>query len=162
MVRPTITSRKHILQVPINSVVGGTLNIVKIAHAKQDADHTVASEVNVGESIKAVYVEIWLLAGSSQPGSTTVTLEKIPGVGSSMTFIESAQLHTYTNKNQILYTTQGLTPDANGNPVPFLRMWIKIPKGKQRFGLNEKLQLNLSANVEDMSFCGVMIYKSYS
>ncbi len=162
MVRPTITSRKHIVQVPVNVVVGGTLNIVKIAHAKQDADDTVASEVHVGDTIKAVYVEIWLQSSSNQVGSITATVEKIPGVGSSMTFLESAQLHTYPNKNQIFYSTQGLNPDTNANPVPFIRMWIKIPKGKQRFGLNEKIQLNISANSEDCSFCGLVIYKSYS
>ncbi len=76
-----------------------------------------------------------------------------------MTFTNSATLDSYTNKKNLLYITQGVSPDANGNPVPVLRQWFKIPKGKQRFGLADALILNLSANVEDMTHCGVFIYK---
>ena len=160
--RAIITSNKHVNQLPINQVMGGTLTTVKVAHARQGADAAVASEFPVGGTIKAVFVEIWLLAGSQQPGSITFTIEKLVGGTASMTFIEAAQLYTYKNKKNVLYTTQGLTPDANGNPVPFFRQWIKIPKGKQRFGNEDKLHLNISANVEDCSFCGLVIYKVYS
>lgn len=76
-----------------------------------------------------------------------------------MTFTNSATLDSYSNKKNVLYTTQGLTPDANGNPIPFVRQWFKIPKGKQRFGLTDSLVLNISANVEDVTHCGLMIYK---
>ena len=116
-------------------------------------------QVREGAIISAVYIEMWILAGSSQPGSFTISLEKRIGGQPAMTFLNSATLDSYPNKKNILYTTQGLSPDANGNPVPIMRGWYKIPKGKQRFGLSDSLILNMSANVEDMSHCGVFIYK---
>ncbi len=160
--RPIITSRKHILQVPINSQMAGTASTTNIARAEQSADHTNVSHVDVGASVKAVFVEIWLLAGSQQPGSITFTVEKLPSLLNGPTFTNMATLHTYANKNNIFYSTQGLTPDANGNPIPFLRQWIKIPKGKQRMSLGDKIVFTLSANVEDISFCGLVIYKDYT
>ncbi len=133
-----------------------------IANAQDAASAVNANQVVEGSVIKAVYVEMWLLAGSQQPGSITVTLEKLIGSSTTMTFLESSQLFTYSNKKNILYCTQGITPDANGNPIPFLRGWFKIPKGKQRFGLNDRLLLNISANVEDCTFCGQFVYKAYT
>ncbi len=159
MVRPTVNSEKHFRQLPINEEVAGTIRNIQLIRAV--ADPTTSSEVRVGAIVKAVFVEIWLLSGTSQPGSTTVTLEKQMGNQTNMTFLECATLHDYPNKKNVLYTTQGLTPDANGNPVPFMRMWYKIPKGKQRFGLEDNLQLNLCANVEGLTSCGVIIFKEY-
>jgi len=119
-----------------------------------------AAHVVEGARIEAIYIELWVLAGSQQPGSITVTVEKAISGLPSPTFIEMATLDTYANKKNIFYTTQGLTPDANGNPVPFIRQWFKIPKGKQRWGREDKLKLNISANVEDCTFCGLAIFKA--
>ena len=159
MVRPTVNSEKHYRQLPINQELAGTVRNIQVIKAV--ADPSTSSEVRVGAVVKAVYVEIWLLSGSSQPGSVTVTLEKAIGSMSNMSFVESATLHDYSNKKNVLYVTQGLTPDSNGNPVPFMRQWFKIPKGKQRFGLEDRIMLNLSANLETLDSCGVLIFKEY-
>ena len=159
MVRPTINSEKHLRQLPINQELAGTIRNIQVIKAV--ASPSTSSEIRVGAVVKAVYVEIWLLSGSSQPGSVTVSLEKLPGTSPEMSFVDSATLNDYGNKKNILYVTQGLTPDSNGNPVPFMRQWYKIPKGKQRFGLEDSLQLNLSANLETLDSCGVLIFKEY-
>ncbi len=155
-----ITSKKHFVQQGIDSIMGGTIKNNSIVVGVQ-APATASNQVFEGSVVKAVFVEYWLLAGGQQPGSITLTVMKRIGDSPHMTFAESAQLHTYTNKKNILYTTQGITPDANGNPIPFIRMWIKIPKGKQRFGLGDQLVVNISANVEDCTICGTAIYKEY-
>ena len=122
---------------------------------------TTSVQVEQGSIVKAVFVELWILAGSQQPGSFTFTIEKLSGGQPQMTFLQGAQLYDYPNKKNILYTTQGVVGDANTNPTPIFRDWIKIPKGKQRFGLGDKLSWNLQANVEDMTHCGLAIYKEY-
>ena len=160
MPRAMINSEKHIRQIPINEQMAGTIGQSVIAVVEQVPTSN-AIDVREGCSIKAVYVEIWLLAGSQQPGSITVTIEKVVADATAMTFAQSALLNVYPNKKNIYYSTQGLTPDANGNPIPFLRQWIKIPKGKQRFGLGDSLVMNLSANLENITHCGLMIYKEY-
>ncbi len=159
--RAIINSNKHIVQEGIDEVMAGTIKNLQIVIAVAEPNTSNSDEVEQGSIIKAVYVEMWLLAGSQQPGSVTVTLEKVIASSTAMTFGASALLYNYANKKNILFTSQGLTPDANGNPVPFIRQWMKIPKGKQRFGLNDKLVFNISANLENVTFCGLYIYKEY-
>jgi len=85
-------------------------------------------------------------------------VERLPGGATNITDAEFAALHTYANKKNILYMTQGITGDSNTNPTPWIRQWILIPKGKQRFGLNDRLQLNIRAISEDFEWCGINIY----
>ena len=156
-----ITSIKHIVQVPIATVTMGNIANLNIADAKGVADGFTANEVTQGSVIKAVFVEIWILASSMNEGSFTVTLEKIGQGANDMTAVQGADLYNYTNKKNVLYTSQGLIGDQNTNAVPVIRQWIKIPKGKQRFGRNDRLEFNLLANVEGLEFCGLFIYKEY-
>ncbi len=76
-----------------------------------------------------------------------------------------AALHDYANKKNILFTAQGLVTPTDGGQVPVLRGWYKIPKGKQRFGLGDRLFLtirNNNAAAIDINFCGLAIYKEYT
>ena len=160
--RPIITSRKHLVQIPVDSVMGGTLKVIPLANALQNADHAVATNVNVGATIKAIYVEMWIMAEAQNIGSITLTVEKLEGTQPEMIFAQNAVLHNYANKKNIFYTTQGLTGENDTNPIPFLRAWIKIPKGKQRFGSNDRLVINLAGNTEDARHCGLVIFKDYT
>ncbi len=155
--RPRVNTKKHIVQQGINAITAGTIKNLLLARAV--AAPSGSTQVTEGSIITAIFIEMWYLATSSQPGSVTVTLEKRIGSMAAMSFTNSATLDAYTNKKNILYTTQGITPDSNGNPIPLLRQWLKIPKGKQRFGLEDSLILNISANVEGLTECGVAIYK---
>ncbi len=160
--RPIIASRKHIKQIPIDTVMGGSITNLIFARAKQDFDATVADEMQVGATVKAVYIELWAQADAQNIGSVTITVEKLMGTSALMTTVDSAFLHGYLNKNNVLYTTQGLIGENDTNPIPFLRMWIKIPRGKQRMAINERLVLNISANLQNVIHCGTIIYKSYT
>ncbi len=157
--RPPINSEKHIRQIPTNEAIAGVNTILALCEAVDTP--SVAQHVRVGAVVKAVYIEIWLSADSAQLGSVTATVEKLVGGNAGASFTDMATLQDYPNKKNILFTTQGLTPDNNGNPVPFIRMWIKIPKGKQRFGLGDNLVLNLSSNNEGLDHCGLAIFKEY-
>jgi len=140
---------------------GQNLNTI-IAIASDDPAAGNASQIKTGSIVKAVFVEMWIRAGDTSPGSTLVTLQKIPGSGNQMTFNEAIALHTYDNKKNILYHTQGLTNDQDADAIPFIRQWFKIPKGKQRFGLDDQLTLTISAQALDNIVCGFMTYKEYS
>ncbi len=122
-----------------------------------------ANEVAEGSAIKAVYVELWLIGGTADQ-FFTITLEKVPGAGNVQTFTESTNLFAYVNKKNILYTTQGLAPnDGVGQPVPVIRQWFKIPKGKQRWGLNDNLNLNIASRGDGtITVCGFFTYKELS
>jgi len=158
--RPIITSKKHYVQTPINTVMEAT--ILNIEYVNAVAEPSAGRDVLEGSIVKAVYIEMWLLAGANQPGSVTVSVEKVPALADQMTFLQGATLTDYPNKKNILFTSQGVIGDANTNPVPFMRQWFKIPKGKQRFGLGDKLVLNIQANTEDITHCGLAVFKEYN
>ncbi len=134
-----------------------TIDIIdSVAVQNKDA----VDEVEEGATVKAVFVELWIL-DSSNAGSFSITLEKRPAAASAMGFASSQALNAYANKKNIFYTTQGLSPnDAVGNPVPIIRQWFKIPKGKQRMGLSDKVVLNIAnMGLNDLEFCGFFTYK---
>ncbi len=158
MVRPTINSEKHYVQQSLSTVLAGTALAIPIAFSIVPANE--ADEVRVGATVKAVYVEMWCRAGDTSAGSVLMTLLKVPD-SQTPTFADMAALHTYANKKNVLYHTQGNTNDQDADAIPFIRQWFKIPKGKQRFGLGDQLFLVISAQALDAIVCGFMVYKEY-
>jgi len=159
--RPVIQSQKHIVQITFTTSLEGTAVPLKFIEARNSGSTLNAADVVTGSIVKAIYIELWMLANSQQPSTVTVILEKLPGGLEPATASDFTSLHQYDNKKNILYTTQGLVGDANTNPVPFLRGWFKIPRGKQRFGLGDTLQLSFKSITEDTNVCGLAIFKSY-
>ncbi len=119
-----------------------------------------ANEVANGSVIKAVYVEMWVRTGDTAPGTSLLTLVKCPD-NQSITFADQISLHTYTNKKNVFYHTQGLINDQDADAIPFLRGWFKIPKGKQRFGRGDRLILGIAAQALDNHICGFATFKAY-
>lgn len=161
--RPIIKSNKHYVQQTRSEVATVSTVAIPIVLSVRATLNNLVDEVEEGSLIKAVFVEMWLL-DSSNDGSFIVSLEKLPGLVADMNFASANALGTYDNKRNILYCTQGLSPNNGvGNPVPIIRQWFKIPKGKQRFGLGEKLKLNITNNgLNDLEFCGFFTYKELS
>ena len=156
-----INSRKHIVQLSPTTIAFGAIRNQQIVSAVDTADSSVAIEVDVGASVKAVFVELWVTSDDTAQSSAIITLEKVPRVTDLMTFAEAGGLHDYFNKNNIYYITQGITTPNVQSAVPFLRGWFKIPKGKQRMDKESAIVLNIAALTNGLTVCGTMVYKSY-
>ncbi len=158
--RPIIHSVKHYVQQTRSTVATVALVQIDIVDSVESTVANLVDEVPEGSTVKAVFVEMWL-QDSSSDGSFIVSLEKVPGGFAGQSFTNSNSLGTYLNKRNLLYVTQGLSANNAGmNPVPIIRQWFKIPKGKQRFGLGEKLKLNITNNGPNtLEFCGFFTYK---
>ncbi len=159
--RQIIQSTKKYIQTSLSTVLAGATTVIVLATG---IDIVTAANHNVvtGSIIKAVFVEMWIRAGDTSPGSTLVSLVKVPGDAPNPTFAELTNLTDYQNKKNVLYHTQGLTNDQDADAIPFVRQWFKIPKGKQRFGLNDRLVLTVSAQALDNIICGFSTYKAYT
>ncbi len=158
-----IVSRKHIVQHTTFVVASGTVTTFTDVDAASIQDVGSPNEIVEGNVVKAVYVELWLLSNDNIPASFVMMVEKNPAQNPPPIFTEMTTLDVYENKKNILYTTQGLVADDSSNPTPVLRSWVKIPKGKQRFGLRDAFRINIAAiGTSDLSGCGLTIYKSYS
>ncbi len=163
--RAPIVSRKHIFQISQSTVAQAAVGVTELANAIEGV-RSQPQHIAEGALLKACYVEFWVSQDSaSVVGSYTVVLFKNPGNSNEMSSAEAAALHDYTNKKNILFTAQGLLTPNDGGQVPVLRGWYKIPKGKQRFGLGDSLELvirNNNATAIDINFCGLAIYKEYT
>ncbi len=155
-----INSQKHIVQQTLDTVAMGSNTAYTLLVSTETP--TSAHHVPVGAVVKAIFVEWWSLSEAAQPGTSTQSVEKLKGGQSVMTFAQSQALHTYPNKANILEIHQGIIPDANSNPIPAFRGWVKIPKGKQRMALGDQLVLNVNSQTDVVEVCGICIYKSYT
>jgi len=160
-----IVSRKHIVQHTQTVLASGAVASLRDVISTSVQNVNAAADVVEGSVIKAIYVEIWIGSntGIEPAGSIVLMVEKAPGDIAAPVLADMTTLDAYDNKKNIFYTTQGIIGSNTANPVPFIRQWIRIPKGKQRFGLRDEFRINIAAiGAEDISFCGLTIYKSYS
>lgn len=118
-----------------------------------------SNEVREGCTISAVFVEMWVTSDDSAQGSTVVSLEKRPSLSPQMTYAQSQALNSYSNKRNVFFTSQGLTPPNVQSGIPFIRQWFKIPKGKQRMGLGDLITLNISGITNGANYCGFFTFK---
>ncbi len=160
--RPIIKTKKHILQISQSTVAQAAAVNVDIVQAVE-ATSSAPDKMEEGAVMKACYVEFWVSQDSNSiVGSYTLILYKNPGGNANALTADLAALHDYDNKKNILFTAQGLLTPNDGGQVPVLRGWYKIPKGKQRFGLKDKLTVALRNNnvtAIDINFCGLAIFK---
>ncbi len=134
-----------------------------ILHSVHVVDKNASNEVEEGAIVKAIYLELWVI-GDTLDQFFTIIFAKYPSDVNSATFTEMTDLTSWDNKKNVLYTTQGLASnDGVGNPIAVHRGWIKIPKGKQRMGLNDKFKIQVASRGDGgIKFCGLAIYKEYT
>ncbi len=163
--RPVIKSKKHVNQISQGTIAQSAVVITGIIEALE-ATSTSPSVVEEGAIVKAIYFEYWLgNASSTVVGSYTTIVVKLAGGFNQPDAADVAALHDYTNKKNILFTSQALVPPTDGGQIQVLKQWIKIPKGKQRFGLGDKIQIvtrNNNSTSVAINFCGLAIYKEYT
>ncbi len=163
MVRPMVHSTKHYVQFPINTIATGLREVNNVIDTVSVSDKNSPVEVEEGNSVKAVYFELWL-QNEGNVGEFIMTITKDPQDATGPSFAQQATLNTFPNKKNILYTTQGLTSnDGVSGPVNVIRDWVKIPKSKQRFGLGDRINMNISnVSANGLNRCGFTIFKEYT
>ncbi len=158
--RPIINSIKHYIHLPAAGVASGAaLSFIIVTAVAKGAARTNVSDVEEGAIIKACYIELWVKADN--PNFTVAAaLVKVPGSGAAPTIAELANLQSYHNKKNVFEFHQGLAP-SGGNVVPLFRGWYKVPKGKQRFGLDDELMVKFTFTGSAGDVCGFATYKEY-
>ncbi len=165
MVAPiqTIKHYVHLANTVVSS--GAIISIVIVDSVVAPATGN-AFDVKEGSIVKAVHVEYWLAnnGASSQTGQFNFIIEKVPANQASVTAAQILNLGAYTNKKNILFTSQGIQGSAidGQSALPVVRDWMLIPKGKQRMGLSDRIVVSFAPVGIDFQVCGVTIYKEYS
>ncbi len=157
--RPHVVTRKHIPQFSLATLASGARVNTELISAVAVLAKNTQSEVEEGSLVSAIYVEFWIKTNDSSSGTAISIVEKIPAGATPPSVGSLADLDTYANKKNILHTFMGLTNDVASIAMPMIRQWIKIPKGKQRFGLGDKLVISTLAQTGTLQLCGFAIYK---
>ncbi len=166
MVAP-INSVKHFVPSTNATVASGAVKEYQISDAVNVASVGGNShDVKEGAIVKAVWLELWMHGAGATTSDSQVTaaLMKLPNGLANPTATNLLNMQTYDNKKNILNTFQGniaAAVDGNGG-VPFMRGWYKIPKGKQRQGLGDRLSVLLTVVGNSIATCGMVIYKEYN
>ncbi len=158
-----IHSIKHPVQITLSTSTTGATTVITICDAVNATVANTVTEVKEGSTIKAVWLEMWTIGSISNQFFTAIFAKLPSGLGN-IAQADMVDLYNYENKKNIFYTTQGLASnDGIAGPHLLYKGWIKIPKGKQRFGLGDRLQFALSSRgSDDIIWCGLALYKEYS
>lgn len=156
--RAPIQSTKKYINITTATVTSGARTYVSLATAV--AVPTAANdEIKSGSMIKAVYIELWANTATANIAFAS-TLAKLPSGAAGPTYAELVNLNDFAGKKNVLEFHEGLLP-SNGMTVPIYRHWVKIPKGKQRFGLSDNLGISIGGIGGSVNYCGFATYKAY-
>ncbi len=159
-----INSIKHFVPYTNNNTASGAIrNITLIEAVPKGAARAAVADVEEGCKIFGSYVEFWLNGGGASGVTTqfTVVVVLLKSGALAPTAAQMLNLQAYTNKKNILYTTQGVLAGKDSQSVPVIRNRIQIPKGKQRFGLGDSLHLILAPVAASIQNCGIAVYKEF-
>ncbi len=157
-IKANIKTIKHIFHTPATTIASGAqLAITLVDTVVEGAARATAVDVEEGARIESVFVEYWI-QGVTAAKTATWCILKRPANVAGPTFAQMANLGGYPNKKNILNTGQGIAP-TSGNVMNIYKGWIRIPKGKQRFGIDDKLSMNVAAVGTNVILCGIVIFK---
>ncbi len=163
--RAPIHSIKHYVQQTNTAIASGAgTSVIIVAAVANTALPVNTKDVIEGAIVKAVYLEFWLKGTGAADADTqfNFVIFKNPGGTNDMSVADSTNLMAYDNKKNIFFASQGVIGGVGGGQsVPVIRQWIKIPKGKQRFGLKDELTVFIGTTGEAMQACGLVVYKEY-
>ncbi len=158
-----IVSIKHYNNIENASVADAARRTMVAVNAVAQQSVSGTNDVVEGSIIKACFFEIWF-KGNAVAGTEDkfqLVIEKVVADQASITFTQMNNLMSYPNKKNILFTSQGVTGDLTTQSVPIIRNWVKIPKGKQRFGVGDSLVVSVSSTGATANVCGLNVFKEY-
>ncbi len=155
-----INSVKHYAHTSSFAITNGVRNSITLVESIVAPATANAFSVKEGSIVSSIYVEYWV-SGVTADKTVSQCIVKLPGGSIVPSFTEMTNMGTYKNKKNVLAFHQGLAP-TGGNIISFFSNWVKIPKGKQRFGLGDELALVTSANGTNVNLCGFSTFKEYT
>ncbi len=160
-IKPVIRSIKHYFHLPVAvATSGATLVTTLINTVAEGAARAAAIDVDEGTNVSAIYLEFWISGVTLDKTATWCVVKRVSNVASP-TFTEMANLGSYANKKNIFNVGQGIPP-SNGNVMNIYKGWFKIPKGKQRWGLGDKLVLVVAGVGTNVNVCGITTFKEFT
>ncbi len=164
MLAPINTVKHYVHRANTDTASAGIANTVLINAVVAPAVGT-AADVKEGAIVKAIYVEMWLQGSGATdtPTQFDFAIYKAPAGIAAFTATELLNIGGIANKKNILFFSQGVIgAGIDGNQsIPVHRGWLLIPKGKQRFGLGDRMFLSMTTTGTSCQNCGFATFKEY-
>ncbi len=162
MLAPIVTI-KHYVNVENAVTADGTARNIQLVQGVAQTLVVNTGDVVEGSLVKAIYLEFWF-KGNAVAGTEDkfqFLIEKLSQGQDPVTFTQMNNLMSYPNKKNVFFYSQGVTGDLTTGSIPIVRGWFKIPKGKQRFGLEDELFMSVSTTGATANTCGFATFKEY-
>ncbi len=165
MVAPIVSIKHYVHQSNSNVATGVIRNEVLVDAVTVSAEGAASNQVTEGSLVKAIHLDFWCLNEGATGTNTQLNaiLEKVPAGQAGATAAQMVNLGAYPNKKNILQSFQGnLAAAIDGvQSLPYMQGWFKIPKGKQRMGLGDRMILSILSSGVTIAVCGLSTYKEY-
>ncbi len=167
-----IQSTKHIVE--LSGILPATTNTVALTLVRGEDNPVLANtnEVQPGHKVSSIFLSIFYIAEGGEVANEVPLVDWyiIHNPGNVFTTVFDAgnnptpgSTGVHLNKRHIFHTEKGLAGggDASTAGVPMIfKGVIKIPRGRQRVGQNDRIMINHRANFAT-KFCIQAIYKDY-
>ncbi len=162
MLAPLITI-KHYINIENAQIAAAAIRTVELVQAVAQTAVTNTTDVVEGSLVKTVFIEHWIksFAAAGEDAKFQVVIEKVPAGATPITFTQMNNLMSYPNKKNVLFVSQGVVGDLSTQSIPVVRQWFMIPRGKQRFGLDDRFVLTISATSATLQTCGLAVFKEW-
>ncbi len=165
MLAPIVSVKHYVTRSNATLTTGTIENFVLIDAVTVAAAGANSRDVTEGSVVKAIHLDFWILNIGASNSNTqwNAILEKVPAGQTAATAAQLVNLGAYPNKKNILHSFQGnMGASVDGvSPIPYMQGWFKIPKGKQRMGLGDRLVLSHTSTGTSVRPCGLCVYKEY-
>ncbi len=152
-----INSRKNIVDSVLLSVAAGTVSAVNLATAVDDYTGAAAT-VPTGSTVKGIYLFVQIIPTT---GTSNVDWYMWKNTGGDLTPATPGATSGNSNRRHILHEEKGIPGNAADGAYPLtFKGVIKIPRGRQRMGEGDILQLRLRG-ADVYNTCVKCIYKFY-
>ncbi len=162
--RRPINSSKKVIDA-LGSTVASTVSTIAIADATSGAAWIDAADTSVpiGSTISSIYLSLFIWLNESVGVNTPIIdwfFAKNPGTN--LSFPEPGATGGNDNRRWIMHEEKGLAPDiGNGGAPMVFKGVLKVPKGRQRMGNDDRLFISLLTENHVAFFCLKSIYKFY-
>ncbi len=124
------------------------------------------SEVQIGAKVSSIYIEFNLNGVDNSGTAQIFHWEVMKNPNNQIASPDPASYNT-TFKSKILKRGMEMLPAiplGSGGTVQTKRIFVvRIPKGMQRFGDNDRLEIHYkSTSASSINFCGIAIFKEYT
>ena len=164
--RPVV-SLKHIFDAATSAVGGDIVSTLVPIEAVREPNLLIPNTINQGSVVKSMYMRIEVLATGLFNGVPRVymAVQKNPGNAHSTTNPNDVGVNDL--KRFIIHQEMTMVGEVGDSPFPrtMFQGVIKLPRGYQRFGYNDRLTVQFSLDAGEttgvVNVCGQFIYKEF-